>query len=57
MLEDFADLSTLERKARNRHVANMGREYKLGYGRGSDGRERWCVDYESHGRVNMVVSP
>ena len=49
MTSDFADLSGLETRARDRWVMEKDRLYCLNYGVGMDGRMRWQVDYDTRG--------
>ncbi len=46
MLNDFSELSKLDRKARDRWVNGLRRTYTLNKELGVDGQIRWCVDYD-----------
>ena len=52
MLGDFADLAILEARERDRIVGGMGRVYGLRVEKGTDGVERWGVDYDGDGRAD-----
>lgn len=48
MLDDFADLATLDGTTRTRRVKAMGRTYVLAVGQAQDGVSRWTVDYDDY---------
>ena len=47
-LENFAEVSTLDQDARNRWILGMrDTTYTLNREPGPDGRNRWCIDYDT----------
>ena len=48
LLDDFADLSVLDRRKRNKRVAALKRRYGLRVSQGQDAVPRWTIDYDDH---------
>ncbi|KAI9777735.1 MAG: hypothetical protein M1816_004598 [Peltula sp. TS41687] len=49
LLEDMADMSTLNERTRDRLVRDSGHKYTLEERRNMDGTTRWTIDYDSEG--------